>query len=85
MSKQMKVLGRVFDGLPDKVPFSILSEEWAQKIHRQTLDRLNERGGLCPAEIYWNINKIDSGSYPSDSEITKSINNAINEQLKESK
>ena len=77
----MKILGRVFDGLPEKVPFSILDEEWAQKIHRQSLDRLNERGGLCPAEIYWNIHKIDSGSYPSDSVITESINSAINKQL----
>lgn len=75
--KYMKILGRVFEGLPAKVPMSILSEEWAQKIHRQTLNRLNERGGLCPAEIYLNINKIDSGSYPSDSVITESINNAI--------
>jgi len=75
--KQMKILGRKWPELPDKVPFSILSENWAQNIHRQTLDRLNERGGMCPLEIYLNIEKLDIGSIVNDSVIIDSIKQAI--------
>tara|TARA_R110000765_G_scaffold78399_4_gene154098 strand:- start:882 stop:1160 length:279 start_codon:yes stop_codon:yes gene_type:complete len=76
--KQMKILGRKWSELPSSVPFSILSEEWAQNIHRQSLDRLNERGGMCPLEIYLNIEKLGIGIGVQDSLIISSINESIN-------
>ncbi len=32
------------------VPFAMLNEEWAQRNHSQSLQRLAERGGLGPDE-----------------------------------
>lgn len=43
------------EGMPDFVKWSELSEEWAQKNHGQTLERLAERGGLSPREIAANV------------------------------
>lgn len=34
----------------EKIPFSMLNEEWAKRNHQQTLNRLAERGGLSPSE-----------------------------------
>lgn len=42
---------------PKKIPFGLLSEEWAQRNHSQTLQRLAERGGLYPNEMIANIAK----------------------------
>lgn len=42
---------------PKSVPFDMLCEAWAQNNHYQTLTRLNERGGLCPAEMLANIER----------------------------
>ena len=36
----------------------LLNEDWAKKIHSQTLDRLAERGGLSPKEVMVNFNKL---------------------------
>ena len=41
------------------VPWDKLDEKWALHVHSQTLKRLAERGGLCPAEIYGNIHKLE--------------------------
>ena len=43
---------------PQSVPDGLLNEEWAQKIHGQTLARLNERGGMGINEIMANIKKL---------------------------
>lgn len=40
---------------PKKIPFAMLNEEMAQKVHNQSLKRLNERGGMSPAEVVANI------------------------------
>lgn len=58
MLKEMRVhsqrtLGLIF--CPDKVPMAMLSEAMAQKNHGQTLDGLNQRGGLGVNEILANI------------------------------
>lgn len=45
-------------GYPTEYPTELLNEDWADKIHGQTLERLNERGGLCPEEIYTNIHRL---------------------------
>lgn len=55
------------DDEPKKVPFAMLSERWAQRIHSQTLSRLNERGGMSPYELILNIEKVDMYKYPHDS------------------
>lgn len=65
MSAEMKILGLQRAAVkygkaavalwPKTVPFYLLSEQWAQHNHYQTLTRLNERGGLSPAEMLANI------------------------------
>lgn len=44
-------------GLPKYVPYELLNEEQAQRNHSQSLDRLNERGGLGVMEMLDNIHK----------------------------
>lgn len=52
--------GRDYKGTvcPTEVPDSMLCEQWAYKIHGQTLHRLNERGGMGVNEILANIKKL---------------------------
>jgi hypothetical protein len=63
MKKQMQVhssFGQLFKDFPDcpkYIPMELLNEEWAKRNHGQTLDRLNERGGLCPSEMLAIIEK----------------------------
>ncbi|AUG84952.1 hypothetical protein MAELSTROM_32 [Pseudoalteromonas phage Maelstrom] len=45
-----------------------LNEEWALKIHGQTLSQLSSRGGLSPKEIFLNLNKLDSRKIKSISD-----------------
>jgi hypothetical protein len=45
-------------GCPAEFPDELLDEQWAQRIHGQTLKRLNERGGLSPSEIICNVEKL---------------------------
>lgn len=45
-------------GLPDFVPDAILNARQADLEHGQTLERLNERGGLGVEEIVCNITGI---------------------------
>lgn len=47
----------LFPELPDEFPDALLSEDWAKKIHGQTLKRLNERGGMSVTELLMNLNK----------------------------
>jgi hypothetical protein len=41
------------DGCPRAIPWRLLAphEEQAQRNHYQSLERLAERGGLCPSEM----------------------------------
>ena len=41
------------------IPWCMLDEQHAQRIHTQSLQRLNERGGLSPTEILLNINRAE--------------------------
>lgn len=50
---------RKYPDCPKSVPFELLNEEQAMKNHSQTLDRLNERGGMSPIEIVANVLKKD--------------------------
>lgn len=54
---------------PDFVPWSYIEghKEQAMKNHQQTLERLNERGGLDPVEIYAVMNNM---TWPEVSHIT---------------
>jgi hypothetical protein len=49
---------KVFPELPDDFPDELLSEEWALRIHGQTLKRLNERGGLSVHELLMNLKRM---------------------------
>jgi len=39
------------------IPNELMNEKFAQHIHSQSLQRLNERGGMSPMEIYMNIER----------------------------
>ena len=52
-NKQMKIMGSILKS----IPFDSLNEEWAQRNHGQSLDRLNERGGLGSDEALAIIEK----------------------------
>lgn len=47
---------------PKQIPFAMLSERQAQYNHSQTLQKLNERGGMIPMEIVANIEHL---SFPN--------------------
>jgi len=65
MSALFPVLGGR-DGDPKAVQWGRLSNEWALKLHGQSLERLAERGGLSPLEIWWNVHHLPFGSKPLD-------------------
>lgn len=48
-----------YPDFPQEFPDSLFNEEWALKIHGQTLQRLNERGGLDPHEMICNIEHLN--------------------------
>lgn len=54
MPKQFRVLGNLPDNCPRYIPWGVVAphEEQALKNHDQTLERLNERGGLAPEELF---------------------------------
>lgn len=47
-----------FPDFPEELPDELFNEDWAQKVHLQSLKRLNERGGLSPIEMLVNIRKL---------------------------
>ena len=57
--------------LPKTIPFELLEpfRENIEKRHGQTLERLNERGGLSPGEIYLGIHNIGLREAPRFVEI----------------
>jgi hypothetical protein len=54
---------KIFPELPDDVPNELLNEDWANKIHLQTLKRLQEMGGLSIIEMIMNLSKITSSKF----------------------
>lgn len=60
--KDFKILKSYDDkrpNLPTVFPWHLLNEENAIRFHSQTLERLNQRGGLSMEEIYCNITGTD--------------------------
>lgn len=53
--KVLKSYGSKLENVPDWVPWEMLNEAQAKSNHSQTLNRLNERGGMCVGEILCNI------------------------------
>ena len=49
-----------YPNCPKEIPDSMLNEKNANRIHMQSLKRLNERGGMSPVEIILNI---EGGEY----------------------
>lgn len=66
--------------VPDFVPMGLLNEEQAQHNHSQSLDRLNERGGLGVLEILDNIHKrkLTHRAYETQEEVDE-LNKLISE------
>ena len=52
-----------YPDFPQEFPDSWFNEEWAFKVHNQTLARLNERGGLDPREMICNIEHLNTQQY----------------------
>lgn len=46
-----------FPDCPKEIPMRLLSEEWAKNNHGQTLDRLNQRGGMGVMEVLDNLKR----------------------------
>lgn len=42
------------------IPFDVLHEGCALRVHEQTLDRLAERGGLCWSELWGNMMRVNA-------------------------
>ena len=55
-------------GCPASIPWERLSEEWAQRLHGQSLERLALGGGLDPFEIAANVHKLTPEEADSVSE-----------------
>lgn len=67
--KTMTVLNRErlikeIPNCPESVPFELLNEKFAMTIHGQTLDQLNNRGGLSVREICGNVLGVDPEKLP---------------------
>lgn len=60
-NKQFRVLGHLPDWCPRYIPWSFVApyEAQALKNHSQSLERLHERGGLSPEELYAVVNGVD--------------------------
>lgn len=78
--KRMRIMGHPI-GCPEYIPFSILSEQWAKNNHQQTLDRLNERGGLCVYEALAIIERRDCYNIP-DETATDILNKHLKAMIK---
>ena len=72
---------KLFQDFPKSFPDEIFNEDWAQKIHGQTLKRLNERGGLGIIEMIVNIKKLPYSAF-KNYDINKAVEELI-EILKE--
>jgi hypothetical protein len=78
----MKVLMYSYDrrehpDCPLEIPMSWFNEDWAQRIHSQSLARLNERGGLHPREMLTNINRVQFEKSPPLQECIDYLNNRL--------
>jgi hypothetical protein len=51
-------MAKNYPDFPQEFPDSWFNEEWAWKIHGQTLQHLNQRGGLGPEEMIMNIERL---------------------------
>lgn len=60
-----------YSDLPKTIPLKLLEpfRENIKNRHGQTLERLNERGGMSPGEIYMGINNIHLKDAPKFVEI----------------
>ena len=61
-----QLIKRRYPDFPKTIPFESL-ESFRKNIeqrHGQTLERLNERGGLSPGEIYMGVHNIDLSKMP---------------------
>lgn len=64
---------------PEFVPDGMLTEEWAQNNHGQSLKILNERGGMSVPEILANIKKILRADHTETQDKIDELNKLIRE------
>ncbi len=66
-----QLINRHFPDFPKTISFELLEpfRENIEARHGQTLERLNERGGLSPGEIYMGINDINLKDMPKFCEL----------------
>ena len=67
-ARRFPVLDASRFGCPPSIPWERLSEEWAQRLHGQSLERLALGGGLDPFEIAANVHKLTPDEADSVSE-----------------
>jgi len=68
---------KTLKNVPEEIPMQLLNEEQAQNNHRQTLQRLNERGGLGVLEMLDNIHKRRLTSRTETQADVDELNNII--------
>lgn len=57
---------KVHEICPQSVPMGLLNQDWAKINHDQTLERLDERGGMTVTEILANIYKRSWHDLPTE-------------------
>jgi hypothetical protein len=54
-----------YPNCPSEFPDELLNNDWSLRIHGQTLQRMNERGGMNPMELIVNIEKKNYRAFDS--------------------
>lgn len=67
-------------GCTDWVPWDAIDEKWAMKIHGQSVERLAQRGGLTPDEIFINRHKLNYFAKVFDAEAIALCNELVSNQ-----
>lgn len=73
----------IFKNRIREVPFGLLSEEYAQRNHSQTLGTLAYRGGLSPGEMMANILKVELWTYFSEKRDIRRCYDDLDRHIKE--
>lgn len=83
--KTGSLFNKVLYDCPDSIPWAMIASHEAQaiKTHDQTLERLDERGGLSPTELYAVLNDISYSKVTlTEYQCVAWIINKMNQHLK---
>lgn len=84
--KTMSLLGDSGSGLkhvPSCIPMTLLNEEWAERNHGQSLDKLNSRGGLSISEMLAIAKRQRCGYGKDTQEMVDELNELISYHKKQ--